>query len=147
MEELIIHCRKVVGGKASGPALVSYENIGCFGSLDESTGVITERGHGLHGVCIKDQIFLFPAAKGSSGWSGTFHMLKVNRVAPKAMLIVTIDAKSALGAVLCNCPTVSDFDQDPFSVIHTGDWVEVDADNGIVVVKSKSKGDGNGVSY
>jgi hypothetical protein len=34
---------------------------------------------------------------------------------------------------------VTDFDQDPLQVIATGDWVRVDADNGIVEVTKKSR--------
>ena len=134
MDRIIIQCRKVVGGKAVGRALVSHENIGCFGSIDETTGIITERGHSLFGQCIKDKVFVFPAAKGSSCWSGTFHMLKVNGVAPRAMLISKIDSKSALGSVLCACPTVSDFSINPLDVIKTGDTIDVNADEGIVQI-------------
>jgi hypothetical protein len=35
-------------------------------------------------------------------------------------------------------PTMSDFDRDPLEVIETGDWVKVDADNGIVEVTKKA---------
>ena len=42
--------------------------------------------------------------------------------------------KVALGAVVSHAPAMSDFDIDPLTVIHTGDWVRVDADAGIVTV-------------
>jgi hypothetical protein len=34
-------------------------------------------------------------------------------------------------------PAVTDLDKDPTEVISTGDWVKVDADNGIVEVTKK----------
>jgi phosphohistidine swiveling domain-containing protein len=34
-------------------------------------------------------------------------------------------------------PTVTDLDQDPTEVIATGDWVRIDADQGLVKVTKK----------
>jgi predicted aconitase with swiveling domain len=42
--------------------------------------------------------------------------------------------KVALGAIVMRVPSISDLDQDPLDVIETGDWVTVDADQGIVEV-------------
>ena len=50
------------------------------------------------------------------------------------MLISKIDSKSALGSVLCACPTVSDFSINPLDVIKTGDTIDVNADEGIVQI-------------
>ena len=46
-------------------------------------------------------------------------------------------SRQLLGAVVAHTPAVTDFDQDPLKVIETGDWVKVDADNGIVEVTKK----------
>ena len=138
MENIVIHGRKVMAGKAAGYALVSRDGIGTFGSLDERTGVVTERGHAIFGKSIKDTVLVFPFGKGSSAWGKSFHNLAYKKAVPKAMLIGQVDAKTALGAVVSHVPSMTDFDIDPFSVIETGDWVEVDADNGVVhVTKSE----------
>ena len=42
--------------------------------------------------------------------------------------------KIALGAVVTHAPAMTDFDQDPLALIATGDWVRVDADQGIVEI-------------
>jgi len=34
-------------------------------------------------------------------------------------------------------PSITDLDQDPLLVIETGDWVKVDADNGVVEVTKR----------
>jgi predicted aconitase with swiveling domain len=47
--------------------------------------------------------------------------------------------KIALGAVVTHSPTVTELDRDPLKVIETGDWVKVDADNGIVEITKKAK--------
>ena len=41
----------------------------------------------------------------------------------------------ALGAVVIRVPAITDLDRDPLEVIETGDWVIVDADQGIVEVR------------
>jgi predicted aconitase with swiveling domain len=81
---------------------------------------------------------VFPGAKGSSGYSHFFHLARVAGAAPKAMLFNKMTTKAALGAVVTRVPTMSDFDRDPLEVIETGDWVKVDADNGIVEVTKKA---------
>ncbi len=139
MEKIVIHGRKVYAGKAAGEALVSKDGIGTFGSLDERTGIVTERNHAIYGKCIKDTILVFPYGKGSSAWGKAFHNLRTKKCTPKAMLIGHIDSKTALGAVTSRVPVITDFDKDPLSIIETGDWVEVDADEGIVTVTKKAK--------
>ena len=139
MEKIILHGRTVYAGKASGEALVSKDGIGTFGSLDERTGIVTERNHAIYGKCIKGTILVFPYGKGSSAWGKAFHNLRTKGCTPKAMLINTIDSKTALGAVTSRVPVVTGFDRDPLEVIETGDLVEVDADNGIVTITKKAK--------
>jgi len=67
-------------------------------------------------------------------------MTRLNGVKPKAMIFNTMTTKIALGAVVTHSPTVTELDQDPLKVIETGDWVRVDADNGIVEITKKAKG-------
>jgi predicted aconitase with swiveling domain len=54
------------------------------------------------------------------------------------MVFNVMTTKIALGAVVMRAPSVTDFDQDPLSVIETGDWVKVDGDRGIVEVFKKA---------
>jgi predicted aconitase with swiveling domain len=58
--------------------------------------------------------------------------------APAAWLFNQMTTKVALGAVVSHAPAMTDFDIDPLSVIRTGDWVRVDADQGIVTVTRKA---------
>ena len=136
-EKIIIRGRTVYEGKAAGTALVSKDGIGTFGSLDERTAFVTERNHAIYGQCITDTILVFPYGKGSSAWGKAFHNLFYKKITPKAMLINQVDSKTALGAVTSRVPSVTDFDIDPLTVIETGDWVEVDADEGIITVTKK----------
>ena len=134
---IVLHGRKVVGGAAQGEALVTKETISGWGGIDPSTGTIIERRHELCGQSFKGKILVFPGAKGSSGWSAFFHAARLAGAAPKGMIFKKMSTKVALGAVVTHAPAVTDLDQDPLAVIETGDWVEIEADQGIVKVTKR----------
>jgi predicted aconitase with swiveling domain len=134
---LTLHGRKVVGGCTEGEALVTRDTISGWGGVNPMTGTVIETRHELRGQSFKDKVLVFPGAKGSSGWSAVFHMTRLTGAAPKAMVFNEMTTKIALGAVVMRVPSVTGLDQDPLTVIETGDWVKVDADRGVVeVVKS-----------
>lgn len=137
MKEIVIHGRKAYKGHVAGEALVSTDGLGTFGSINEKTGVVTEREHSIFGESITGKVLVFPYAKGSSAWGRSFQVMDYNGVTPKAMLVSLIDTRSALGAVAARLPTVTDFDIDPLTVIETGDWVDVNADEGIITITKK----------
>jgi uncharacterized protein len=136
MSDLVIkiHGRCVVPGVARAPALVTHERVSGWGGVDPRTGTIVETRHELRGQSFAGKVLVFPGAKGSSGWSAQFHMARVMGMAPAAWLFNRMCTKIALGAVVSHAPAMTDFDRDPLEVIRTGDWVEVDADRGLVTV-------------
>jgi predicted aconitase with swiveling domain len=136
---IVLRGRKVVGGCAEGEALVTQQTISGWGGIDPMTGTIIEMRHELRGQSFKDKVLVFPGAKGSSGWSNAFHMTRLTKCAPKAMVFNQMTTKIALGAVVLHAPAVTDLDQDPLSVIETGDWVRVDGDRGVVEVRKKRR--------
>lgn len=136
---IVLHGRKIVGGSVQGEALVTNQTISGWGGIDPKTGTIIELRHELRGKSFKDKILVFPGAKGSSGWSAFFHMARLNGVAPKGFLFNKMSTKIALGLVVTHSPALTDFDRDPLAVIETGDWVEMDADQGIVKITKRPK--------
>ncbi|WP_051207056.1 aconitase X swivel domain-containing protein [Saccharospirillum impatiens] len=137
-QTIVIKGRAVVKGRAYGEALVTRETISGWGGINEREGTVIERRHELVGQSFAGKVLLFPGAKGSSGWSAFFHMTRLNGVSPAAMLFTRMTTKMALGAVVTRVPSMTDFEQDPFEHISTGDWVEVDADAGEVrITKSR----------
>jgi predicted aconitase with swiveling domain len=134
----ILRGRTPVPGVAEGEALVSHETISGWGGIDPATGTVIERRHELFGVCFTGKILVFPGAKGSSGWSGFFQATRLMGTAPTGMIFTVTTTKSALGAVVTRVPTVSDLDRDPVAAIHTGDWLRLDADSGLLEVKPGS---------
>ena len=136
---IVISGRKVVGGVAEGEALVTTDTISGWGGINEREGKVIERRHQLRGVSFAGKILVFPGAKGSSGYSAYFHMTRLNGVNPKAMIFVKMTTKAALGCVVTRVPAITELDQDPLTMIETGDWVKVDADRGIVEITKKAK--------
>ena len=133
-----IRGRMVVPGVAEGEALVTHQTISGWGGVNPMTGEVIETRHELRGVSFAGKILVFPGAKGSSGWSGIFHMTRLTGKAPLGMLFNVMTTKAALGAVVLRTPTMTDFDIDPLDVIETGDRVRIDADAGEVHVWKKA---------
>jgi uncharacterized protein len=131
---LTLRGRKVVGGVAEGEALVTRQTLSGWGGVNPMTGTIIETRHELHGQSFKDKVLVCPGAKGSSGWSAAFHLTRLTRTAPRALIFNEMTTKIALGAVVMRVPAVTALDQDPLEVIRTGDWVRVDGDRGVVEV-------------
>ena len=134
LDTIVLRGRCVVGGKTEGEALVTRERISGWGGIDPRTGTVIETRHELCGVSFAGKVLVFPGAKGSSGWSGIFHMAKLRGMAPVAMVFNIMTTKVALGAVVMRTPTVTDCDIDPLDHIRTGDWVRVDGDAGTISV-------------
>ena len=63
-----------------------------------------------------------------------YHTTRLAGTAPKALIFNEMTTKIALGAVVMRVPSITELDRDPLDVIETGDWVIVDADNGVVEV-------------
>ena len=145
MTKIILRGRKVVGGCAEGEALVTKDMISGWGGVDPDTGTIIELRHELRGQSFKDKVLVFPGAKGSSGWSVVFQNARLAGNAPKAMIFNVMNTKAALGAVVLHVPAMTGLDRDPLEVIKTGDFVKVDADNGIVEI-IRRMGVDNGIS-
>lgn len=133
----ILKGRKVVGGKAKGEALVSPEPICFLGGVDVKTGVITEVNHPLEGKSIAGKVLVFPTGKGSTGGSYLIFEAASNGVGPCAMINRNVEQVTAIGCIIADIPVIDEFDVDPTKVIKDGDYLEVDADEGIVKIIRK----------
>jgi predicted aconitase with swiveling domain len=124
--------RMISPGKAEGEAMVSKEPIGFYGGIDAKNGIVIEKGHELEGKCVKDKILIFPCGKGSTVGSYVIYGLKINGVAPKAIVNEETETIVATGVILANIPCVDGIAINEFK---SGDKIIVDADKGIVELK------------
>jgi len=139
MKKIVLHGRRVTGGYAEGEALVTHDTISGWGGINPQDGTIIEKRHELVGKSVKEKVLAFPGAKGSSGWSTTFHIMRLMGNGPMAMVFKEMTSKVALGSVVAHIPAMTDLDQDPLEVIDNGDWVKVEADKGRIEVIKKSQ--------
>ena len=135
--EVTLKCHKIVGGYGEGEALISHEPI-CFYLTNPKTGIIREKGHELEGKSVANKVLIFPSGKASSvvQIDGLFKLAS-NGVAPKAMIVKDVETVLIVSAVIANVPLVDRLEKDPFHIIHTEDFVKVNADEGkVTVIKS-----------
>ncbi len=139
MTAIVLRGRGLGGGTCEGEALVTREAISGWGGVDARTGTIVESHHELCGESFAGKVLVFPGAKGSSGWSGVFHLARLEGAAPMAMIFNVMNTKIALGVIVAHVPSVTGLDRDPLDVIETGDRVRVDGDLGMVEI-TKTRG-------
>lgn len=139
MKKIVIKGRPAYKGIATAEAVVCPESILGMVGIDVNTGIIMEKGHSQRGQCIKGKVLVLPCSKGSCGWSCHFHSAKVMGNAPAAWLFSKMDSKTGVVSVICDVPVVADFsdDIDLFSLIQTGDLVEVNGYTGEVTITKK----------
>ena len=132
--EISLKCHKIVGGYGEGEALVSHEPI-CFYLTDPKTGVVREKDHELVGRNLANKVLVFPSGKASSvvQIDGLFKLASHN-VAPKALIVKDVETVLIVSAFLVKVPLVDRLEKDPLEVIHTGDFVKVDAEKGRVTI-------------
>jgi len=135
--EITLKCHKIIGGHGEGEALVSHEPI-CFYLTDPKTGIVRERNHELAGKSLANKVLVFPSGKASSvvQIDGLFKLAS-HDVAPKAMVVKDVETVLIVSAFLVKVPLVNRLEKDPFEIIHTGDFVKVDAEKGIVTITKR----------
>ena len=137
MGEIILTGHKVAKGKAEGEALVSQQPISFMNSVNPETGVVTEKNHELEGINIAGKILVFPVGKGSSAGSYRLYETVICKTQPKGIINLRADPITATGAIFSDIPMVDQLDGNPLELIRTGDYVELDADKGIVKVRAR----------
>jgi predicted aconitase with swiveling domain len=131
MERIDLKGRKIVEGFAEGEALVTSQPLSFMGSVNPKTGYIIEHGHELEGQCLKGKIFVFPFSKGSTGGSYMLYDVVKNGVGPLGIINADAESVSVIGAIVADLPMV---DQIDLSKISTGDYIRLNATEGIVEV-------------
>lgn len=135
--EFQINGKKVVqgSGSACGRALVARETICFWGEYDPIKGRVNKPDSPIFGANFRNRILVIESTKGSSGNIMAFKLSRLEGNAPAGMIVTNVDALGVFGAIVADVPTVVVTEQDPFDLIDTGDWVEMDAAKGCITVK------------
>ncbi|RAP49346.1 MAG: hypothetical protein BZ136_03435 [Methanosphaera sp. rholeuAM74] len=131
----VIKCRQISKGKESGCALVTNDSISFLGGVDPNTGIVIDKKHELYNECITDKILVIPSGKGSTVGSYVIYQMAKNNTAPRAIICQTAEPIISIGAIISKIPMVDQPDCDIVNLISTGDVVEVNADDSLVLLQ------------
>ena len=132
---ITLKAKPVTQGVAEGEAMVSRMSISFTGGLDPDTGIIREPGHDLEGQNVAGKILVFPTGKGSTTGSWQYYAAFKRGNAPKGIINVNAEGVVAVSAIITGTPMVHRLEKDPLEYIESGDFVRIDADNGIVEIE------------
>lgn len=133
---MVIKAHTVSPGKAEGEAVV-YDGSFSFRNLNTNTGTISAPGHPLEGKSLVNKVFVFRTGKGLTGDDGLAWMAKQRGNAPAA--IICLESEPVLsGAVIASgIPTLDRPEGNIFALIETGDYVKVNATEGVIELVEK----------
>ncbi len=134
---MILKGHTINSGKAEGEAIVTSMPFAFGGEFDPATGKIPSPSHELFGQSIKGKIFVCRTGRGSSGGPSIAWVAKKLGNLPKAMICSEAEPVIAIAAITTDIPMVDRLDQNSLDVIKTGDYVKVDATEGIVEIVGK----------
>ncbi len=129
-----LKAKPVTRGVAEGEAMVTQMAISFTGGMDPDTGIIREPGHELEGQSVAGKILVFPTGKGSTTGSWQYYAAYKRGNAPLGIINRVVEGVVAVSAIITDTPMVHQLEQDPMECIKTGDWVCIDADNGVVEI-------------
>jgi predicted aconitase with swiveling domain len=132
--------RGIVGGVASGIALVSPEAISFLGDLDIRTGRVVNSTLALCGQSVAGRVLVLPFSVGSAGAWRFLYQLSVHGTNPSAIVARALpDSSLVQGAILAKVPLVCELHPTDFTALRTGDELTVDGTSGVVTVVAASR--------
>jgi predicted aconitase with swiveling domain len=129
-----IKAHTVSAGRAEGEAVVYNGPFSFLGDLDPATGTIPVPRHPLQGKSLANKVFVFTRGKGSSGGDAAAWVARKNGNAPAAMICLESEPVLSGAAIVTEIPLVDRPERNVFDLIKTGDFVRVDATNGIIEI-------------
>ncbi|MGB0630855.1 MAG: aconitase X swivel domain-containing protein [Alphaproteobacteria bacterium] len=123
----------LVGGRAKGRALVTTDGIAFNLGVDETTGMVIENDHPLHGECVAGRVVVCRSGKGSTAGSFSLLQLAQRGLAPAAIVNAQADAVITAGCVIAEIPLVHRLDID-IAELPDGAELIVDGNSGTVEV-------------
>ena len=128
-------CREISPGVTQGEALLCSDQI-LFYHTNPETGVVTEHGHALEGVSVKDKILVFPGGKGSSVVQmDGLYKLELHHAAPRAFLVQEPDTVLVSAAIIMETPMVDRVEAPFYQEVQNGDQLYIDTKNQTITIE------------
>ena len=122
--------RTLLGGTASGRAVILDEPLSFWGGFDPETGTVIDRRHPQAGASLTGRILVMPSGRGSSSSSSVLAEAIRAGTAPAGIVLAEADGIVVLGALVARelygtaLPVVA-LSGDDYSQIAAGDPVAV----------------------
>jgi len=131
----VLQCHVGIGSEVKGIALVANDNFSARYDLDRVRGVFSRPQHKLYGQSYKDVILVLNTAKGGVATAWMLYEMSSRKIAPKALILNSINTILAQGAALAQMAIVDRFEEgDVTKLIKTGDELTVQPSLGRVVL-------------
>ena len=131
----VLQCHVGIGSEVKGIALVADDNFSARYDLDRVRGVFSRPKHKLYGQSYKDVILVLNTAKGGVATAWMLYEMSSRKIAPKALILNSINTILAQGAALAKMAIVDRFEEgDVTKLIKTGDELTVQPSLGRVVL-------------
>jgi hypothetical protein len=111
-----VSCRRIVDGSGEGEALVTKQAINFLSMIDLKSGIVKDEKHDLCGKTIANKVLVFPNSVGSSVGAYSFYALRMNKVAPRAIVCNKADITTASGCAIARIPLVDKPDTDILAI-------------------------------
>ncbi|MFC1798276.1 aconitase X swivel domain-containing protein [Thermodesulfobacteriota bacterium] len=136
--------RTVNPGRTAGKAVVTKIPFSFLGELDPMSGKYLGADQELRGQSLAGKVLICPTGKGSTGGPSVAFRAMETGVAPKAIICLEAEPVIALSAITAEIPMVDRLDMNPLELIDTGDYVCVDATEGLVEITKETVEKANG---
>jgi len=134
MDPKIINCRKISKGISSGEVIMTRDSLSFLGGVNPDNGEIIDSKHELLGKNIKNKVLVIPSGKGSTVGSYVLYQMAKNLTAPSAVVALEAEPIIATGAIMAGIPMVDHPETDIFDLLHDGQIIEVNADEGYIKI-------------
>ena len=134
MDPKIINCRKISKGISSGEVIMTRDSLSFLGGVNPDNGEIIDSKHELLGKNIKNKVLVIPSGKGSTVGSYVLFQMAKNLTAPSAVVALEAEPIIATGAIMAGIPMVDRPETDIFDLLHDGQIIEVNADEGYIKI-------------
>ena len=105
----VLQCHVGIGSEVKGIALVADDNFSARYDLDRVRGVFSRPQHKLYGQSYKDVILVLNTAKGGVATAWMLYEMSSRKIAPKALILNSINTILAQGAALAKMAIVDRF--------------------------------------
>lgn len=135
LKDEVFSCREIANGRVEGTVLVCPDQL-LFYHTDPKSGVVTESGHALEGVSVKDRILVFPGGKGSSVVQmDGLYKLSQHGTAPLGFIVQEPDTVLVSTAIIMGIPMVDRVEKRFYEVVQSGDRLCIDTKTETITIE------------